>query len=59
MFSALWQYCLARLRAGQAWISETTSNSRSARLATMGLQGPAEQDAGADGLHMQQFGGWR
>lgn len=59
MFSVLWKYCLARLRASQAWISETTRNSRSARLATMGLQGSAEQDSGADGLHMQQCGGWR
>lgn len=59
MFSAFWRHCLDRLEAGLAWITDTTRDSRSARLATMGLQGPEERDAGPDGLHMRQFGGWR
>lgn len=59
MFSALWRYCRGWLHAGLVWMSDTTRDSRSARLATMGLQGPVEHDAGPDGLHMQQFGGWR
>lgn len=59
MISTLWRYVLGRLTVGLVWIGETTRDSRSARLVTMGLELPEPRDSGNEGWHMEQRGGWR